>query len=206
MNEPQSQDIRVAARLCRETLEPLAGGDWTVQAGTLEWSARYTLEHVSGALTSYAMHLAMRATHRLSYSRAIDASLSISTLLTDMEARAAVLAEVVAAAPATARGFHVLGMADPSGFAAMACDEILIHTDDIARGFSRSFQPPGDLCRSVLARLFPWAPSADEPWAALRWANGRTALPDRDQLGPNWSWQCAPLSEWDGIITHVAKP
>ena len=203
MDEPRPQDIRTAARLCRETLEPLAGGDWTVRAGDLEWSARHTLEHVSGALTSYAMHLATRATRRLTFSRTIDPGLSIGDLLSDMEGRAAVLAEVVAAARAETRGFHQRGMADPSGFAAMACDEILVHTDDIARGFGRTFEPPADLCRRVVTRLFPWAPSSAEPWEALRWANGRTALPDRDRLGPDWSWQCAPLSEWDGNIKRV---
>src|SRR5205085_7265867 len=39
-----------------------------------------------------------------------------------------------------------------------------------------------------------------DPWSALRWANGRLALPDRARLGPDWGWWCAPLSEWDGTV------
>ena len=54
-----------------------------------------------------ALHLAMRATHRLAFSRTIDPSLAIGDLLSDMQARAAVLADVVAAAPPTTRAFHV---------------------------------------------------------------------------------------------------
>ena len=47
---------------------------------------------------------------------------------------ATVAASVVGTMPATVRGFHPMGAADPSGFGAMACHEILIHTDDAARG------------------------------------------------------------------------
>ena len=39
-----------------------------------------------------------------------------------------------------------------------------------------------------------------DPWSALRWANGRIALPDRERLGPDWGWWCAPLSAWDGTV------
>ena len=114
MNEPGAQDVRAAAGLCRETLEPLADGDWSIRAGDLEWSARQTLEHVAGALNSYAAHLATRASQRLPLSRAMDPDLSIGDLLANVEARAAVLAEVISAAPAATRAFHRAGMADSS--------------------------------------------------------------------------------------------
>jgi hypothetical protein len=48
----------------------------------------------------------------------------------------------------------------------------------------------------VLARLFPQAAAdlADsDPWAALQWATGRTALAGRPQLR-HWRWHGAPLS------------
>ena len=109
-------------------------------------------------------------------------------------------AEVVKAAPPEARGFHQTGFADPSGFAAMGCDEVLIHTDDIARAFGLFFTPPDELCRRVLRRLFPWAPEDGDGWSVLRWANGRMALPGRERLGEDWPWHSAPLSEWDGSM------
>jgi mycothiol maleylpyruvate isomerase-like protein len=40
--------------------------------------------------------------------------------------------------------------------------------------------------------LFPEAPTDEDPWATLLWANGRTALgelPRRD----TWKWRCTPL-------------
>jgi hypothetical protein len=112
---------------------------------------------------------------------------------------ATVVASVVDALPAEARGFHPMGQADPSGFAAMACDEMLIHTDDAGRGLGRTFSPPPEVAEAVLRRLFPWVVDEgdSDPWELLRWANGRTALGDRPRL-QGWAWHCAPLVDWDG--------
>jgi hypothetical protein len=127
-------------------------------------------------------------------------------LLTIVEALAAVLAEVARAAPPEARGYHGAGMADAEGFVAMGCEEILIHTADIAQGLGLSFRPPDELTARVLRRLFPWAPTDGDPWAELRWASGRIALPDRPRLGPDWYWHCAPLAEWDGTVKKRSAP
>jgi hypothetical protein len=89
------------------------------------------------------------------------------------------------------------GAADAAGFAAMACDELLIHTDDAARGLGLRFAPDPALAGRVLARLFPWHQPGDDPWRALLWANGRIDWPGRpSQAG--WIWHCAPLEDWDG--------
>lgn len=106
--------------------------------------------------------------------------------------------------PVTARGFHPAGSADPSGFAAMACDEILVHTHDAATGLGEQFDPGGELADRLLRRLFPWHverfpghPVAPDQWTALLWANGRINLPGRPgQVG--WRWHCAPIADWDG--------
>ncbi|MBK1786816.1 hypothetical protein [Prauserella cavernicola] len=95
------------------------------------------------------------------------------------------------------RGWHPWGNADASGFAAMACDELLVHTDDVARGLGVPFAPRLELVDATLRRLFPWAPEGQDPWQTLLWANGRAALPGHPRL-EKWRWHCAPLSEWDG--------
>ncbi len=197
---PGPEDIRLSARLCQDAFLPPADRDWSMPAGDLEWSARTTLAHIVDGQLFYAVHLANRAPTYLPGPHTVDPQTPILDLLTYVESASAVLAEVVRAAPAEARGFHFYGMADPSGFAAMGCDEILIHTDDLARGFGIPFLPPGPLCRRIVDRLFPWAPRDVAPWAALRWANDRIALPGHERLGPNWRWHCAPLSEWDGSM------
>jgi len=51
------------------------------------------------------------------------------------------LAQVIKASPPDARAWHHHGMADPAGFAAMACDELLVHGHDMAEGFGDGFEP-----------------------------------------------------------------
>jgi hypothetical protein len=191
------EDVRLAARLCRETLLPVADRDWSVAAGELEWSARETLEHAAHTQIFYAVHLATRALERQVVPRCFEAGISTADLLTILESRAAILADVVKAAPPEARGYHRTGNPDPSGYAAMGANEVLIHTDDIARSFGVSFEPSAPVCGRVVHRLFPWAPADVDAWAALRWANDRIELPGHGRLGPEWRWHSAPLTEGD---------
>lgn len=190
-------EIRRVASLCRTTLEPFAGADWGRPAGDLDWSCRTTLAHLLSALLYYAVNLATQSEESRSGGQANE-ELPIEILLDAFEGRAAVLASLCASAPATARGAHEFGRADVDGFVAMACDEMLIHTADIAAGVGAPFEPPADLCAAVLARLFPWAPRDGDAWATLRWANGRATLGDRPRLDPEWVWHSKPLDEWDG--------
>src|ERR1022692_2217149 len=66
----------------------------------------------------------------------------------------------------------------------------------VARGFGRSLDPSRDVCRRVLARLFPQASSdlaGTDPWTALLWAGGRLDLPSHPQL-LSWRPNPAPLT------------
>ncbi|MGH2557939.1 MAG: hypothetical protein ACRDJH_02665 [Thermomicrobiales bacterium] len=191
-------DVVRAARVCREALEPALDRDWSVKGGDLEWDCRRTLDHIVDTLFLYSAYLASRATGRLTPPRNGDPSSPPTALLATVETAAAVLAAVGKAAPPGTRAFHPAGMADVSGWMALGCEEILMHADDIAHGLGLPYRPPDDLAARVLARLFPWAPADVDVWIALRWATGRAPLPDRERLGPDWYWHCAPLSEWDG--------
>ena len=103
--------------------------------------------------------------------------------------------------------YHEGGMADVSGFVAMAIDEVIVHGADAAAGLGLAYDPPEALARKVVDRLFPWAPADTDGWTALLWANGRLPLPGQPEIRPNWSWQCAPLDEWDGDIRfHRRQP
>jgi hypothetical protein len=73
----------------------------------------------------------------------------------------------------------------------MACDELLVHTHDAARGLELPFAPPPALARATLERLFPWAPPDTDPRLALLWANGRIDLPGQPRQ-VDWRWHCAP--------------
>ncbi|MCH7713428.1 MAG: DinB family protein [Chloroflexi bacterium] len=194
------EEVRAAAAACKKALSDLVDRDWSVRAGGLDWSCRQTLEHIPNTQIFYASQLATAAKDRLPLARGGQDKLTVAELLLTIEVNASVLEHVIRAAPESTRAFHPAGMADASGFAAMGCDEILIHTADIAAGLGIDFNPPEDLCGRVLARLFPWAPTDVGHWDSLRWANGRISLPGSGPQDENWRWHCAPLSEWDGQI------
>jgi hypothetical protein len=147
-------DLAVAADVTTTALLPLADRDWNINAYELEWSCRHTAGHISRALLSYSLHLANRAHARIDYPRNDDPALSIPELVGFISAMAGVLVQVVRAAPADARGAHPEGMADVSGFIAMGCSEILIHTADITQTFGAPFDPAADLCDRVSHMLF----------------------------------------------------
>lgn len=173
--------------------------DWTAPVAHLGWTVAETVAHMVEGVLWYATDLAAGGERELS---TMDLRVRPETpppdLVTTVGAFAIVLARVVDGAPPGSRGWHPYGLADAPGFAAMACDELLVHTDDAARGLGLPFTPPPDLAAATLHRLFPWAPPGFDPWPALLWANGRTDLPGHPrQVG--WRWHCSPLEAWDGL-------
>jgi hypothetical protein len=199
-------DVIVAAGAVDTVLRPHLALDWEVLAGPLAWSCRRTLDHIVDALLLYAQQLATRATAPRPFIRDGDSTRSVGDLLSAVNGAAHIFDEVVAGAHPETRAFHPSGMADADGFAAMGVDELLIHTDDIAAGLGVRFTPPTDLATRLLARLFPWAPSGEDAWSFLRWANGRIALPGHAQLNEDWYWHSAPIDEWDGEIVRRHSP
>lgn len=183
---------------CLQALSPHAAEDWSRRAGTIEWSCHTTLAHLG--VLPYSQQLAIRAVDFKPIAIKSREGASIDELLWTVEVSAHTLAEVAKAAPAPARGFHPAGLSDAEGFVAMAIDELLIHTHDIAAGLDFTFVPDDAAVVALLNRLFPWWPRDHAPWDALLWANGRSALRDHADLGAAWLWHCAPLAEWDGTI------
>ena len=195
-------DVRVAAEAFTSALAPaVSDGDWDRRAGKLRWSCRHTLAHVVDCLYWYASNLARRSTHDAGSPDVADDS-PLDFHLDSVRSGAALLALAVDTADEDARGFHSFGMADRSGFAAMGCDEVLIHGNDIAGGLGVEFAPPGGVAERTLRRLFPWTPPDNDPWQGLLWANGRQKLGDR-AAETKWLWHCAPLDQWDGEIRRL---
>ena len=162
------EHVLEAARVLRAAFEPYLHRDWSVRAGDLTWSCQETLVHAADVW--YAVELASQSRDGLPPMLAWRAGLT----------------------PEEGLAAHDVA----AGFAAMHCDELLVHGYDIAMGLGAAFSPPPDLARRVRDRLFPWTPAGD-PWTTLLWCNGRVALPDHERLS-DWSWHPAPLSAWDG--------
>lgn len=190
-------DVLAAAADCHAFLGACAGADWTAPVPGLDFTVASVVAHAAAGSLWYAVDVWGGPEDSSAFDLNVRADASSASLLLTLRSAARVCAASVDAAPAGTRGFHPAGAADPSGFAAMACDELLVHTDDAARGLGRRFSPDRDLARRVLGRLFPWHAVGDDPWRTLLWANGRIDLPGQpDQEG--WVWHCAPLEDWDG--------
>ena len=195
-----------AAQLCATFLDEAAGTDWAVAVPDLEMSVAEVVAHAAEGCLWYAIDLSAGGIDLRLVQHRVTTDGSNRDLIDTLRSYACVVSAVIEVSPASARGFHPMGTADPSGFAAMACDELLIHTDDAARGLGLSFRPPAGLADLVLRRLFPWVATGEDPWEQLRWANGRIALGDMPRL-TDWGWHCAPIADWDGTIaTRPPKP
>lgn len=191
------QDVIAAAEACRRLLEPAAGADWAAPVPGLDFTVASVVAHAANGPLWYAVDLWGGPHDDAAFELSVRADATSSALLASVHSAARVCAASVDTAPAGIRGFHPFGAADPSGFAAMACDELLVHTHDAATGLGLAFTPDRRLAARVLARLFPGHQPGSDPWQTLLWANGRIGLDGRP--GQNgWRWHCAPLAEWDG--------
>jgi uncharacterized protein (TIGR03083 family) len=187
-------DVRAVAEQCARFLDAAVNADWSAPIPDMEWSVAQAVAHAAEGPLWYAFDLSAGEAEVTTMDLRVKPDSPPPQLVATLVAAARVVASVIEASPPSRWGFHPWGQADPSGYAAMACDELLIHTDDAGRGLGLTFAPDPALCARVLARLFPEAPVDVAPWDGLRWANGRIALPGRPRQ-QQWRWFCAPREE-----------
>ncbi|WP_441248425.1 maleylpyruvate isomerase N-terminal domain-containing protein [Kitasatospora sp. McL0602] len=170
-------------------LTPHTQADWSVKAGSLEWSCHETATHIAHDLLAYAGQLAGGAAAAyLPFDLAVAPGATPGEVLQVVTACGRLLSAAIAAADPSDRAWH-WGPCDPAGFEAMGIAEILLHTYDVTQGLGIAWQPPDGLSRAVLDRLFPGAPSGGAPQVLL-WSTGRAELPGRSR-GTSWTWQAA---------------
>ncbi|CCH30767.1 hypothetical protein BN6_34690 [Saccharothrix espanaensis DSM 44229] len=191
-----ADDLDRAASIVEDVLAAAVDRDWRAATGTGELNARDTAEHLGDCLLSYAAQLIATPPGRyVRFLAVADKDASAAEVLEFAVTGARILSSVVRTSPPTTRAHHPTGLADPAGFAAMGCVEVLVHGLDIARGLGLDLIAPADLCEPVVARMFPHTPAPDlDPWTHLLWATDRIAVPGRPaQTG--WRWRGAPLDE-----------
>ncbi|MEQ4208935.1 hypothetical protein ABN028_21695 [Actinopolymorpha sp. B17G11] len=195
-----ADDLDAVITCVDDSLRPAVDRNWTVRAGTLDWTCWSTAEHLGQCLAHYASQLAIRA--RTRYVRWAAGAMNDAPpdgVLDFVTATGRILAMVVRASPPQVRTYHPYGMADPAASAGGGCVEALVHAHDIATGLGVDFAPPPDVCGRVVARMFPHHESrlaqADvDPWTALRWLTGRVDAPGLPELSV-WRWRSTPLNE-----------
>jgi hypothetical protein len=200
-----SEELHALARECLNLLRGFPDEGWTRPTVGLEWTCRTTAEHLSHAVDRYCLYLAGPELQRLPYNLVHYDECSMADILRILELRIAALTRIVDASPPGTRAYHVFGLPDPEGYLAMACVELMVHTNDLARSFGSTYQPPAELCARVVARLFPWVPADTDPWQGLEWATGRIKVPALGEAPSDWAWHASPLSEWDGTVKTQAS-
>ncbi len=126
-------DVRAAAELCRRVLEPALGVTWSVAVPGLEFTVASVVAHAAEAPLWYSVDL-WSGRENAAFEVKVLPDAANASLLTSLVAASAALAAGVDTAPPGTRGFHPFGSPDPEGFAAMGCDELLVHGDDAAAG------------------------------------------------------------------------
>jgi hypothetical protein len=166
-------DVVAAAAAAEAALRPVAGRDWSVRAGPLDWDVEQTITHMIGATAKYTLYLASRCQHfiGLSVTRWPDAT--NEEVIDSVVPVAAGLAAVAAVTPTGVRAYHVTGPSSAADYVGRACVELLVHTDDALNGLGVGFAPPADLCRRVMAQVVPEAAGPGHPWHDLLAASGR---------------------------------
>lgn len=157
--------------------------DWSVPAGSLEWSCLYTADHTVDCVFSYALFLGSRKQdgypnfgelHALSDATPAD-------MIDGLRAVNTMLSAVIVTAPpdATANIFGGLPtVGGPADFAARGAHELILHGHDVCTGLGLPLDPPADVCRRLLDHTSTWprmptVDRTDDPWADLLQRSGR---------------------------------
>lgn len=195
-------DLDAVVGMACHRLAAAADRDWDVPATGMTWTCRNTVEHVADDLFSYAGQVAVRRpvldgfvpflywadpAHGDAADRtAVHADRDAGNLglVRVLDACRGMLSAVARTASPEARGFHVFGVSDPHGFAAMGTVETLLHLRDVAGPLGFAWDPDPDVVRRVLDRLFPDAPTDGDPWLTLLRITGR----DPEFPVPDWRW------------------
>jgi RimJ/RimL family protein N-acetyltransferase len=185
------EQVTEAVAYAVSVLEEGAGRDWEgTKGGGSEWSCRFAAEHIAGTLIAYAGRLAARARQDVGFDTVLDDDAGNADILDVLRTGGALLAAAIATAPREARAFHPYpyGSANREGFAAMGVTEVLLHTYDMATGLGLPYDPPAELCKGALERIFPHVRPGHAPWPTLLWATGRGDLPGRPPV-TEWRWR-----------------
>ena len=171
-----------------------ADRDWSVRAGTLDWTCLRTADHAVDCVWAPAFFLASRRRDRypdIGADMAIGEGADPGRLVESLEMATRVLCAVVRETPPDVRSVifrrPTILLGAPSDFAPRAAMELILHAHDVGLGLGVEFEPDADLCHRLREHTRPWPmwtvawhglAQTDDPWHDLLVGSGRERAGD----------------------------
>jgi hypothetical protein len=172
-----------------------ADRDWSVAAGTVEWSCIRTADHAVDCVYAPAFFLASRKRDgypEIGVDLTTGAKANPAGLVQSLRIATRILAAVVNDAGPDVRAIifrrpEVL-IAAPEDFLPRGALELVLHAHDVCMGLQVPFEPPADLCYRLREHTRPWPlwtvawngiAHTEDPWADLLSGAGRQRQSDR---------------------------
>ena len=184
-----ADDLYELSDLVARAWTAAADRDWSVPAGTLEWSCTATADHAVDCVYAPAFFLASRRTD--AYPEAggdltMGDTATPAQLVESLGIATRILVAVVHDAGPDVRAVlfrrpEVL-TAPPADFLPRGALELILHAHDVCAGLQVPFEPPAELCRRLREHTRPWPmwtvgwdglADTDDPWADLLTSSGR---------------------------------
>jgi hypothetical protein len=169
-----------------------ADRDWSVPAGTLEWSCLHTADHAVDCVYAPAFFLASRKLDTypdIGGDRTLGTNATPARLLESLQVATRVLAGVVRDAPDGTRAvlfrWPSVMTGAPHDLPPRAATELALHAHDVCAGLGVPFEPPAPLCRRLREHTRPWPmwtlawhglPATDDAWGDLLAGSGRARV------------------------------
>lgn len=167
-----------------------ADRDWSVPAGTVEWSCTRTADHAVDCVYAPAFFLASRKLDTYPEVGGSDLTLgpdaSPDLLVQSLELATRLLVAVVNDADPEVRAVIFrrpeIIVAAPPDFVPRGAMELILHAHDVCTGLKVPFEPPAELCYRLREHTRPWPmwtvawnalSRTEDPWDDLLTSSGR---------------------------------
>ncbi len=182
-------DMHELSELIADTWTGAAHLDWSVPAGTVEWSCAQTADHAVDCVYAPAFFLASRRTDdypQVGLDLTLGQAATPERLVESLRIATRMLIAVVNDADPDVHAiiFHrprpLTGA--PADFVPRAALELILHAHDVCYGLGVPFAPSADWCYRLREHTRPWPMWAlvwneleytDDPWGDLLVASGR---------------------------------
>jgi hypothetical protein len=181
-------DLYTLTDLVATTWTAAADLDWSVPAGTVEWSCIATADHAVDCVYAPAFFLASQRQDAYPVAGSnleLGMQAAPALLVESLRIATRILAAVVSDTAPNVRSIifqrpPTVGV--PADFVPRAALELILHGNDVAAGLGVHFEPPADLCGRLREHTRPWPAwdvewnglgRTDDPWFDLLTASGR---------------------------------